>query len=298
MFAISPTDLDWFHYLRRTGYNSEINFWTPTPWNISKLSGGERLYFMLKSPIRKIGGYGQFLEYRNLSVNEAWNKFGLKNGCTSKDEFISRLDKYKSVRSTDTRSAEVSEIGCILLTNAEFFDDLNFLDVDDYKIDFSRYIVKIKYFNEDDPFPKSNESFESEFDLVPTDAEKLRKSRTVSERKGQGSFRAKVTFAYQNKCCITGETTPELLEAAHIQPYIDESSNHVKNGLLLRVDLHKLFDNGLMYIDDEYCIHISPYVTSSYYQKYNGQCISLPEKERLYPSIEALISRKFEIRNE
>ena len=74
MFAISPTDRDWFHFLRATGYNSEINFWTPTPWNISRLSKGDRLYFMLKAPIRKIGGYGHFFEYKNVTVNEAWNE--------------------------------------------------------------------------------------------------------------------------------------------------------------------------------------------------------------------------------
>jgi len=59
MFAVAPTDLDWFQQLRTEGVNGNvINFWTPTPWNISKFKKGERLYFMLKSPIRKIGGYG------------------------------------------------------------------------------------------------------------------------------------------------------------------------------------------------------------------------------------------------
>ncbi len=41
MYAISPTDIDWFHYLRTTGFNSQINFWTPTPWNVSKLAPGD-----------------------------------------------------------------------------------------------------------------------------------------------------------------------------------------------------------------------------------------------------------------
>ena len=91
MFAISPTDIEWFKFLRTEGLNSEINFWTPTPWNVSRLASGDKLYFMLKSPIRKIGGYGQFVEYKNMSVNDAWNKYGFKNGCTSKQELIERL---------------------------------------------------------------------------------------------------------------------------------------------------------------------------------------------------------------
>jgi len=37
MFAISPTDIDWFGFLRESEFNSEINFWTPTPWNLTRL---------------------------------------------------------------------------------------------------------------------------------------------------------------------------------------------------------------------------------------------------------------------
>jgi putative restriction endonuclease len=298
MFAISPTDIEWFKFLRTEGLNSEINFWTPTPWNVSRLASGDKLYFLLKSPIRKIGGYGQFVEYKNMSVNDAWNKYGYKNGCTSKQELIDRLDKYKASNSSDGRSVTDSEIGCIVLTNAVYYDDDKFLDLDNYSIDFSRFIVKIKYYNENDPLEIETESMVKEFELLPTSLEKIKKSRLVTERKGQGNFRAIITTAYSNKCCITNETTPELLEAAHIQPYFDENSNHVKNGLLLRVDLHKLYDNGLLYIDESFKIHISPEVKSEYYQKLNGTTIRLPENNNLHPSKEALKSKKFEFRNE
>ena len=56
MFANSPTDIEWFKFLRTEGLNSEINLWSPTPWNVSRLASGDKLYFMLKSPIRKIDG--------------------------------------------------------------------------------------------------------------------------------------------------------------------------------------------------------------------------------------------------
>ncbi|MBW2938105.1 HNH endonuclease [Aureisphaera sp. CAU 1614] len=300
MFAISPTDINWFKFLKNEGLNNEVNFWTPTPWNVSRLASGDRLYFMLKSPIRKIGGYGQFLDYKNTTVNQAWNEFGLKNGCASKKEFTERLDKYKSERSTDETSVSDSEIGCIVLTNAVFFDEDAFLDLDNYEIDFSRYIVKIKYYNSEDPLQIQEQAMElpSTFELLQTDAEKLKKARLVTERKGQGIFRAKLTLAYNNKCCITGEDTPELLEAAHIQPYIDKNSNHVKNGLLLRVDFHKIYDSGLMYIDDNYKIHISPHIESEFYRRYNGKEINLPNDENLRPSKEALMYKQFEFRNE
>jgi putative restriction endonuclease len=299
MFAISPTDIDWFKYLRTKGHNSEINFWTPSPWNVSKLKTGDKLYFMLKSPIRKIGGFGQFLEYKNMTVNEAWNKYGFKNGCSSKQEFFSRLEKYnKSNKKTENVSVENTQIGCIVLSNAEYFDDNQFLDLENYEIDFSRYIVKIKYYNEYDPLTETKTSVVNEFELVSYTTEKLKKSRLVTERKGQGVFRAKLTEAYSNKCCISNEKTVELLEAAHIQSYLDENSNHVKNGLLLRVDFHKMFDNGLLYINDNYQVFISPQVKSEYYQSFNGKTIDLPEEVSLYPSKEALKSKEFEYRNE
>ena len=45
---------------------------------------------------------------------------------------------------------------------------------------------------------------------------------------------------------VTSESTLEVLEACHIQDYKNDKSNHHQNGLLLRVDLHKLYDNGLL----------------------------------------------------
>lgn len=298
MFAISPTDIEWFEYLKNRGYNSEINFWTPSPWNVSKLKLGDRLYFMLKSPIRKVGGFGQFLEYKNMTVNDAWNKYGYKNGCVSKKDFVSKIENYnKSNKKTEGVDVENTQIGCIILSNAEYFDKDQFLDLENYEIDFSKYIVKIKYYNEYDPLTKVRKDFINEFKLVPPTTEKLKKSRLVTERKGQGVFRAKITEAYSNKCCISNETTVELLEAAHIQPYLDENSNHVKNGLLLRVDFHKMFDNGLLYVNENYKVFISPQVKSEYYQSFNGKTINLPQKINLYPSKEALKSKEFEYRN-
>jgi len=299
MFAISPTDINWFEFLKETGFNSDINFWTPTPWNISRLNQGDRLFFMLKSPIRKIGGFGEFKEYVNMSLNDAWVRFGKKNGCVTKQEFIDRLDKYKSKSSIDISSILNSEIGCIVLNNVEFWDTESYLDLANYQINFSPYIVKIKYFTEDVPFGiKSYKTPDNDFGLVEEDTEKYKVFRNVVERKGQSIFRAKISKAYDGACCITREKTPELIEAAHIQQYLNSDSNHVQNGLLLRMDFHKLFDNGLLYINSEYKIEISPLVKGEYYKSFQGKSINLPKSQNDYPSKEALISRKFEFRNE
>jgi putative restriction endonuclease len=114
------------------------------------------------------------------------------------------------------------------------------------------------------------------------------KSRRVRDRAGQAVFRQKVLAAYGHRCCVTGESTLKVLDAAHIQPYVNRESNHVQNGLALRTDLHNLFDAGLLSIDDEYRLTISSRLKSKGYAAYDGRKMSLPDKAAHWPSKEAL----------
>jgi putative restriction endonuclease len=65
---------------------------------------------------------------------------------------------------------------------------------------------------------------------------------TVHVRRGQPRFRAALLSAQENHYAITGTAVPSVLEAAHIAPYRGAHTNHVPNGLLLRADVHTLFD--------------------------------------------------------
>ena len=94
MIAVAPTDLDWFKQLRDSQPAGEVNFWTPTPWNLKRLQPRDKFYFLLKSPIRKVGGYGVFKEYLNLSPERAWARFGKSNGVLNYDELVRRTEKY------------------------------------------------------------------------------------------------------------------------------------------------------------------------------------------------------------
>lgn len=73
----------------------------------------------------------------------------------------------------------------------------------------------------------------------------------VRRRQGQGKFRDDLMSAYGERCAITGCGIKALLEAAHILPYRGPATNHVTNGLLLRADIHTLFDLGLIWIADD-----------------------------------------------
>ncbi|MDF9778871.1 HNH endonuclease [Pseudomonas baetica] len=86
-----------------------------------------------------------------------------------------------------------------------------------------------------------------ELELLRADRRTVRTQLSVI-RPGQGNFRATMLERYGGECCITGCRVDALLEAAHILPYRGDQSDDPTNGLLLRVDLHRLFDAHLVSI--------------------------------------------------
>ena len=292
MFAIAPTDYTWFETLRQNNLNSFVNFWTPTPWKVKSLSKGSRLYFMLKSPIRKCAGFGNFLDYKEMSMNQAWIEFGRRNGCSSKEELRKKITLYLEKNSKQTlRNKDDYKIGCIILSNCEYWKDEEYLNVEDFSISFPKEVVKLKYFKNDDLI-KSSLSLPEKKDFELVFAKKEISETLITKREGQAQFKRRMLETYSNRCCISGEETPELLEAAHIQPYINSKSNHSQNGLLLRKDLHTLFDNGLLNISQLYKIRLSPQIKSKYYLDFEGKSLSLPLEEINYPSKQALKLRE------
>ena len=113
------------------------------------------------------------------------------------------------------------------------------------------------------------------------------------EREGQGAFRIMVLDAYGRRCCVTGERTLPVLQAAHIQPYVSPVSNHVQNGIPLREDIHTLFDEGYVAVDEKYKFVVSKRLREEFengreYYKLQGREILLPEQSRLAPSKDAI----------
>lgn len=89
------------------------------------------------------------------------------------------------------------------------------------------------------------ESFFANYN-APDDIEKW---TAIRVRLGQPQFRSALLLAYRSRCAISGCSVLQLLEAAHIKPYSDRGDYAVSNGILLRTDLHTLFDRGLLKID-------------------------------------------------
>jgi putative restriction endonuclease len=81
------------------------------------------------------------------------------------------------------------------------------------------------------------------------DAPRFGEPLLVRPRLGQGTFRVAVTSAYGGACAVSGEHSLPVLDAAHIRPYSAVGGTHeVTNGLLLRADIHRLFDSGYVTI--------------------------------------------------
>jgi putative restriction endonuclease len=129
------------------------------------------------------------------------------------------------------------------------------------------------------------------FDPGDISESKERVTRSIVARRGQPKFRKQLLKAYSNTCAISGCQVVELLEAAHIVPYNGNATNHITNGILIRSDIHTLFDLGLLGISSEYIINIDSKLKNTEYDSYQGSTIMLPATKKQRPSKKALGTR-------
>ena len=128
---------------------------------------------------------------------------------------------------------------------------------------------------------------------ISSQDEVVRHSRVeVQQRLGQSEFRADIRAAYGDRCAISGASEPEALVAAHIRPVANKGRHGTKNGLLLRADLHNLFDSYRISIDENLRIRVSSTVSDREYQRFHGRKLGLPTSKSLHPDRE-LLARHF-----
>lgn len=138
----------------------------------------------------------------------------------------------------------------------------------------------------DAPTPVGKEA--ERFDPTSVEDGRARIMGMVTRRQGQGAFRTALLDAYGRRCAVTDCSVEAVLEAAHIHPYLGPSTNHVTNGLLVRADIHTLFYLGLVAVDAEYRLMLSPELKDSVYNSLYGKVIRLPKSSLARPSAAAL----------
>lgn len=112
---------------------------------------------------------------------------------------------------------------------------------------------------------------------------------SIVQRQGQPAFRSQLLKLYGSRCAFSGCALAEILDAAHILPYKGPLTNHPQNGLLLRTDLHTLFDLGLLAVHTKtMSIVTSPALENSSYAGFLGCRVRLPTDPAKAPSIVAL----------
>lgn len=115
----------------------------------------------------------------------------------------------------------------------------------------------------------------------------------ILPRLGQGSFRVTVIDRYQRRCAVTGERTLPILDAAHIRPFGEGGEHSPGNGLLLRTDIHRLFDLGYVTVSHDHRFEVSPRLREDYsngkaYYDLHGQLLRAPDHPSYLPSKDAL----------
>ena len=136
---------------------------------------------------------------------------------------------------------------------------------------------------------------DDEFDPILLRDERDRQLVQVATREGQDSFRNALLEAYGERCAITGFDAPQALEAAHIYPYRGPATNRVSNGLLLRSDLHRLFDRGAIAIDESnfrILLRHDLMATQYSYLSHDRVTLRLPSRVGHRPSPAALRSHR------
>ncbi len=291
--VVAVTDDDWFEMLRRQPNLSEVNFWAPSAANFRALQPGEMILFKLHAPRNFIVGGGIFAYSNSLPCSLAWTAFGEANGARSAQEMRARIARY---RKTDPNDRSGFAIGCRTLTQPFFFEEPDWISVPS---SWSPKIVSFKTYNTSDGEglalweAVNDRQTRTQFPGMAETGVRFGAPPLIRPRLGQGAFRVLVTDIYRRRCAVTQERTLPALEAAHIRPYGDGGEHDVRNGLLLRRNIHSLFDAGYVTVTPDLRFEVSRRIRDEFdngkhYYAFHGQRISAPENICQRPDPNAL----------
>ena len=311
---IATTDYEWFQYLSSQGDLDEVNFWAPS----GKVSQNtvprySPFFFKLKAPYNAIGGFGFLGPVTTVPMSMAWEIFGRKNGAPDLRTMAQGIRKYRSrfdAKKTPAPGPYDPPVGCRLILQPVFFPPEEWIHVPS---DWSGNIVQGKTYDlttgEGRRVWKECEARTLGRRLVtdsrrqPLPGERPQPQYGAETlyrpRLGQGAFRLAVTDAYGRRCAVTGEHSLPVLDSAHIKPFAEGGPHDVANGLLLRADIHRLYDRGYVTVTPDYRFKVSAALQDEYdngkvyyelerSQKGGGLAIGLPANPGDHPDRDLL----------
>lgn len=306
-FYVGITDSEWYSCLKKEYENGKltqpVNFWRPGGSAFKVIQKGDLFLFKLRHNKKSkeengdIVGGGTFLRYEKMSISEAWQKYGRRNGRDSLEAMHRSLSSIQ--KKNDVQSG--AEIGCILLEDVFFFDDgIKWPQ----KIEWPKGIVSGKSFSTDEKTGSSlyqliGKSFEGkqksdaeiideiDEDINTLSLEGAERVALVKTRVNQGIFRERLLKEYDS-CCLCDVKNKKLLIASHIKPWAASKANEkldVENGFLMCPNHDALFDGGFITFKDSGEIVISDELSESDYESINvndGMKIALSKKNKEY----------------
>lgn len=288
---VGVTDEEWYRFLaaRPEISEAEVNFWRPGGGReFRALEVGEPFFFKTHAPHNRVVGGGFYSGFAPLRVSEAWQMFGEANGAVSLDQMRERIARY---RRQPIGPRDDPEIGCVFVRDVTFFPDGMAFDPPP---GFALNIVQGKSYDMADR--QVSGYFADLMQLVLGVAVAIDFSqpwhssgavfgdpRLAPYRLAQQSFKAVVLSAYHGHCAITGTKIRPVLQAAHIRPVTEGGENRLDNGLLLRSDVHTMFDRGYLGVDPSHRLLVSPRLRDEFgngeqFYAQAGRVIALPDR--------------------
>ncbi len=247
---VGVTDEQWFDRLSLLTPD-EVNFWQPSGGRkFAALASGEPFLFKLHSPKNFIVGGGHFVRHSPLPASLAWDAFGEKNGVGSYRELLARVRRYR--RQDDSVDPV---IGCNVLAEPFFLPPAQWIPV---PASWAPNIIQGKTY--DSTTTEGAALWRAVRQALARDTGVADSAKELLEIEGDrfGSEYLARSRLGQRRCAVTGEKTLPVLEAAHIRPYASQGPHRVSNGILLRSDLHKLFDVGYVTVTPDLKLEVSP----------------------------------------
>lgn len=293
---VAPTDFDWYQKLSSLGDLDEVNFWQPAGHRpVKSISPLDPFFFKLKTPHNAIGGFGLYFHSSPFPALSAWNAFGEKNGVSSYAELVERCVRYRrNLRKPNLEPGQDPEIGCVLIVQPIFFKKQDWIP---QPADWQKNTISPSTYDltkgEGARIWSECLSRGAGFVDVGTEAPRYGAPRMIEARLGQGTFRLSVIDAYSRACSITEEHSLPALEAAHIKPFSEGGPQSVRNGLLFRADVHKLFDAGYVTVTPDTVFHVSPRLRKDWsngrsYYPLDGKKLTVPRNRVEHPDPELL----------
>jgi len=301
--TVAITDEGWYRFLYEHPELREVNFWRPSARASFNAPEFSPFFFKLRALHNNaICGFAFFAHFSRLPDWLAWDLFEIGNGCPSFEELHTRIaDLRAGIRYNEATGSE--DIGCIELVSPVFFaPDAWIPGPSDWH---PRTQVPMAYDLTDGEGKRIWEACMSRLSTLPTSGPEFPLSAVVSPiarygdprpvraRLGQATFRSSVLDAYGRACAVTSEHSLPALEASHIRPFAEDGPHEVSNGLLLRADLHRLFDTGYVTVTPDLRLEVSRLLRDQYhngrsYYPLDGTTLRPPEVVRYRPDPELL----------